>query len=129
VNATVNVICSRIAAGASYAEGLAEAQEAGLAERDPSADVDGLDSVAKLMVLSALVFGVQLEVEEVGRRGLSSLGEAEIEAALARGWRIRELVELGPRISSGSRSTPWARLRSVGPAPVAPSPDRAFSAT
>lgn len=97
VNATVNLICSRMAAGGSYADGLAEAQEAGLAERDPSADVDGLDSVAKLMVLSALVFGVQLDIQHVARRGLSSLAEAEIQAALARGWRIRELAELEPR--------------------------------
>ena len=54
LNATVNVICTRMEQGLGYAEALAEAQAAGLAERDPSADVDGLDSVAKVMVLSAL---------------------------------------------------------------------------
>jgi homoserine dehydrogenase len=97
LNATFNFICSRIAAGGSYAEALAAAQAAGLAERDPSADVDGLDSVAKLMVLSALVFGVQLEVKDVVRTGLSALSEAEIEAALTRDYRIRELAELEPR--------------------------------
>src|SRR5205807_2070302 len=41
LNATVNLICSRIAAGGTYEEALAEAQAAGLAEPDPSADVDG----------------------------------------------------------------------------------------
>ena len=97
LNATVNFICSRIAGGGSYAEALAAAQEAGLAERDPSVDLDGLDSVAKLMVLSALVFGVQLEVKDVVRTGLSALSEAEIEAALAPDHRIRELAELEPR--------------------------------
>jgi homoserine dehydrogenase len=106
VNATVNFICTRIAAGGTYAEALAQAQEAGLAERDPSADVDGLDATAKLMVLSALVFGVQLEVSDVARRGLSALGEAEFEAALARGDRVRELVELAP---GAGRSTVEAR--------------------
>ena len=97
LNATVNFICSRIAVGGSYAEALAEAQEAGLAERDPRDDVDGFDSVAKLMVLSALVFGVQLEVGDVARRPLSSLDAAEFEAARARGEVIRELAELEPR--------------------------------
>jgi homoserine dehydrogenase len=97
VNATVNFVCSRIAAGGSYADALAEAQEAGLAERDPSADLDGLDSVAKLMVLSALVFGVQLEIEDVSCRGFSALADAEFEAALAGGEVIRELTELEPR--------------------------------
>jgi homoserine dehydrogenase len=106
VNATVNFICTRIAAGGTYAEALAQTQEAGLAERDPSADVDGLDATAKLMVLSALVFGVQLEVSDVARRGLSALGEAEFEAALARGDRVRELVELAP---GAGRSTVEAR--------------------
>jgi homoserine dehydrogenase len=97
VNATVNFLCSRIAAGGSYAEAVADAETAGVAERDPSADLDGFDSVAKLMVLSALVFGEQLEVQDVARRGLSALSEAEIEAALARGYRIKELAELEPR--------------------------------
>jgi homoserine dehydrogenase len=96
VNATVNFICSRIAAGGTYAEALAEAQEAGLAERDPSADLDGFDSVAKLMVLSALVFGRQLELNEVARSGLSALDEREIDVALADGRRIREVAELDP---------------------------------
>jgi homoserine dehydrogenase len=96
LNATVNFICSRIAAGGTYAEALAEAQDAGLAERDPSADVDGFDSVAKLMVLSALVFGVQLQPQDVARWGLSALTETEIQAALTGGRRIRELAELEP---------------------------------
>lgn len=96
VNATVNFICSGIAAGGTYAEALAQAQEAGLAESDPSADVDGLDSAAKLMVLSALVFGAQLQLQDVARRGLSALSEAEFETALASGCKIREVAELEP---------------------------------
>jgi homoserine dehydrogenase len=99
VNATVNFICSRIAAGGSYADALAEAQKAGLAERDPGADLDGFDSVAKLMVLSALVFGVQLKIDDVSRRGLSAVTDAEFEATLAGGEVVRELIELEPRAS------------------------------
>jgi homoserine dehydrogenase len=89
LNATVNVICSRMAAGVGYADALAEAQAAGLAERDPSADVDGLDSVAKLMVLSALVFGEQLAPGDVTRRGLAQSG-------LEPGAKIREVATLDP---------------------------------
>ncbi|MQA74055.1 MAG: hypothetical protein GEU88_06910 [Solirubrobacterales bacterium] len=96
LNATVNYVCTRMAERASYADALAEAQQAGLAERDPTADVDGLDSVAKLMVLSALVFGVQLEIEDVGRRGVSALTEAGIEAAFAGGRRLREVATIDP---------------------------------
>jgi homoserine dehydrogenase len=110
INATVNFICSRIAAGGSYAEALAEAQAAGLAERDPSADVDGLDSVAKLMVLAALVFGVQLEVDDVGRRGISALTQAEIEAALAGDRRIREVATIDPEAGR-----PAVEARAISP--------------
>lgn len=98
LNATVNVICSRMEQGASYAEALAEAQTAGLAERDPSTDVDGLDSVAKLMVLSALVFGEQLELRDVERRGLSDV----VAAGREPGTRIREVTTLDP--AAGHRS-------------------------
>jgi homoserine dehydrogenase len=92
VNATVNAICTRMEQGAGYAEALAEAQAAGLAERDPSADVDGLDSVAKLMVLSALVFGEQLELRDVTRRGLSEIAGSGLEP----GARVREVATLDP---------------------------------
>jgi homoserine dehydrogenase len=97
VNATVNVICSRIQQGTSYAQALADAQAAGLAERDPSADVDGLDSVAKLMVLSALVFGEQLKLSDVERRGLSELASRSEPGA----W-IREVTALDPAASHRS---------------------------
>jgi homoserine dehydrogenase len=96
LNATVNAICSRMETGASYADALAEAQEAGLAERDPSADVDGLDAVAKVMVLSALVFEEQLALGDVSCRGLSELDESEARSAFARGERIREVATLDP---------------------------------
>jgi homoserine dehydrogenase len=98
VNATVNAICTRMEQGVGYAEALAEAQAEGLAERDPSADVDGLDAVAKLMVLSALVFGEQLELGDVARRGLSELAESGLEP----GTRVREVATLDP--AAGRRS-------------------------
>jgi homoserine dehydrogenase len=94
LNATVNHICSRLDAGIAYADALAEAERLGLAEPDPSADVDGFDSAAKLMVLSALVFGDQLELEDVERRGVSALADGELEAARAGGRRIREVATL-----------------------------------
>ena len=57
LSATVNFILSRMAEGDGYDEALAHAQRAGLAERDPAADVDGDDETAKAMILAALVFG------------------------------------------------------------------------
>ena len=94
LNATVNFVLTRMAAGLSYDEALAEAQRAGLAERDPSADVEGHDAVAKVMILSALVFGRQLRRDQVARRGVTDLDRAEIDRAASSGARLRHVATL-----------------------------------
>jgi len=96
LNATVNFILSRMTEGATYDDALAEAQEAGLAERDPSADVDGHDTAAKLMILSALVFGRRLRREEVASSGIAGLDRSEIEEAAAAGMRLKHVATLDP---------------------------------
>jgi homoserine dehydrogenase len=95
LNATANFILSRMADGRSYEDALAEAQRAGLAERDPAADVEGHDTVAKVMILSGLVFGRQLRREQVTCRGITAVTGQEIaQAASARG-RIKHVATLG----------------------------------
>lgn len=94
LNATTNAILTRMTEGLSYPAALAEAQTAGLAERDPSADVEGPDTVAKLMVLSALVFGRQLSRDQVACRGITHLTRADIERAAAVGARIKHVATL-----------------------------------
>jgi homoserine dehydrogenase len=94
LNATANFILSRMAEGRTYEDALAEAQEAGLAERDPGADVEGHDAVAKLMILSALVFGRQLRPEQVARRGIAHIARAQIDQAASRGARIKHVATL-----------------------------------
>jgi homoserine dehydrogenase len=92
LNATANYIVSEMARGQAYSAALADAQRHGLAERDPSADVDGHDAVAKAMVLSALVFGRQLRLEDVKRTGISSLSEEAVRQAASEGGQIREVT-------------------------------------
>jgi homoserine dehydrogenase len=94
LNATANFVLSRMADGASYHDALAEAQAAGLAERDPAADVEGHDAVAKVMILSALVFGRQLRREEVVCRGITDITRAEIDEAASNGRRVRHVATL-----------------------------------
>lgn len=94
VNATANFILSRMAAGEAYQQALATAQRVGLAERDPAADVDGDDSVAKLMILSALVFGRQLRREEVSCRGISDLTDSEIDRVTSSESRLKHIGTL-----------------------------------
>jgi homoserine dehydrogenase len=94
LNATVNFILCRMADGRSYREALAEAQDLGLAERDPTADVEGHDAVAKLMILAALVFGRQLRPEEIACRGITDIAPSDIEQAASGGAQLRHVASL-----------------------------------
>src|SRR5258708_6699848 len=57
VNGTTNFILSQMEAGKDYAEALADAQERGYAEADPTADVSGADAAAKMAILATVAFG------------------------------------------------------------------------
>jgi homoserine dehydrogenase len=94
LNATANAILSRMAGGIGYADALAEAQRAGLAEPDPAADVQGHDTVAKVMVLSALVFGRQLSREQVSCQGITGVTVEEARQAASAGGRLRHVATL-----------------------------------
>jgi homoserine dehydrogenase len=94
LNATANFILSRMSQGASYEDALAEAQAADLAERDPAADVEGHDTVAKVMILSALVFGRQLRPEQVARDGIVDIARSEFDRAGSSGARVKHVATL-----------------------------------
>jgi homoserine dehydrogenase len=95
LNATANFILSAMAQGTSYEAALTEAQEAGLAERDPTADVEGHDAMAKTMILAGLVFGQQLRREQVVCRGITGIDREEIDRAASAGRRIRLVATVG----------------------------------
>jgi homoserine dehydrogenase len=94
LNATANFILTRMAEGETYDDALKEAQSAGLAERDAAADVQGHDAVAKVMILSALVFGRQLRPEQVACRGITEITRAEIDQAGSSGALIKHVAKL-----------------------------------
>jgi homoserine dehydrogenase len=94
LNATANFILTRMEQGESYADALTAAQDIGLAERDPTADVEGYDAMAKAMILAGLVFGTQLRPEDVVRRGITDIDRAQIEAAWSTGARVKQVVTL-----------------------------------
>src|SRR5213594_3314235 len=65
VNGTTNFILSQMEAGADYGEALAEAQQLGYAEADPSDDVSGADAAAKMAILATVAFGARVDLEDV----------------------------------------------------------------
>jgi homoserine dehydrogenase len=105
VNGTTNFILTRMEEGGStYDEALAEAQSLGLAERDPSADVDGHDAAAKAAILAALAFGSDVVDSDVHREGITGISAADVAYANRLGYAVKllaiaELVEGGPEVS------------------------------
>jgi homoserine dehydrogenase len=90
LNGTSNYILTRMAEeGLGFEEALAEAQELGYAEADPSADVDGHDAAAKLVILARAVLGIRLAFEDVRREGIRAITAAAIGLARKEGYSIR----------------------------------------
>lgn len=84
-NSTTNIILETMEAGRSFAEGVKTAQELGVAETDPSHDVDGWDSVMKVCAISRVVLKTPLMPNAVRREGIRSLNTATLQAARAEG--------------------------------------------
>ena len=100
VNGTTNFILTQMSEhGTSYAEALAEAQQLGYAERDPTADVEGYDAGAKAAILASLAFGAKVVAGDVYHEGISGVSSTDIDFAERLGYVIKllaiaELVEV-----------------------------------
>lgn len=90
LNGTTNFILSKMETeGMDYGPALALAQKLGYAEADPTADVEGFDALAKVVILSNVLLGGSLKTSDVPCRGISSIGKADVEAAKAQGFRYK----------------------------------------
>ncbi len=93
VNGTTNYILTRMSeAGASYAEGLEEAQRLGYAERDPTADVEGLDAAAKAAIVASIAFGTRVVAGDVHREGITHVSPDDIAFARRLGYVVKLLA-------------------------------------
>jgi homoserine dehydrogenase len=94
-NSTSNYILSQMAAGNSYDEALAEAQRRGIAETNPTLDVDGWDTANKLTIVANAVLGFPATVRDVqpvaGIRGLSPSSGPSLEEGKV--WRLLGVAE------------------------------------
>ena len=84
-NSTTNVIIETMEAGRSFDEGVKTAQELGVAETDPSHDVDGWDSIMKVCAIARVILRVPLLPSNVRREGIRGLDPATLQAARAEG--------------------------------------------
>jgi homoserine dehydrogenase len=98
VNGTCNYIITRLEQDEwALDRAIAEAQRLGLAEADPSADIDGLDAAAKLSILAYRAFGAWLPPDTFAVRGIGELWPADCDLGEAMGFRIRLIAHAARR--------------------------------
>ena len=92
---------------------LAKAQQLGLAEADPTMDVDGTDAAQKLSILAHLGFGARVHWSEIPRRGIDSIDSRDMEYAKLLGYRIK-LIAYAKLVDSGIQLMVAPMLVKVG---------------
>jgi homoserine dehydrogenase len=101
VNGTTNFILSEMARrGISFEEALAEAQQLGYAEADPSDDVDGRDAAAKMAIIARLAFDTPVRLDQVPYEGIRQITPDDMEYAHEFGLGLK-LIGTAERIGDG----------------------------
>ncbi|MBQ8160180.1 MAG: homoserine dehydrogenase [Clostridia bacterium] len=93
VNGTTNYILTKMAQdGSSYGNVLREAQKLGLAEPDPTADVEGYDAAYKLSILSSIAFHTHVPLKSVYREGITAITADDIAYGREMGYTLKLLA-------------------------------------
>ncbi len=121
LNGTCNYILTKMVnEGLAYNDALAQAQELGYAEADPTLDVDGTDTAHKLVILAQLAFKATVKTDDIPRQGIDRLQLADLKYAGELGHAVKLLalakltaagLELRVAPSLVKRGTPLAEVR------------------
>ncbi len=93
LNSTTNLILTRMEGGDSFAQAVAYAQSIGIAETDPSGDVDGWDAAIKVCALANVMMGADLKPAQVERTGISGITLEDVQQARQEGLRWKLVCE------------------------------------
>ena len=100
LNGTTNYILTQMKDnGKTYADALREAQEKGYAEKDPTADVEGIDTCRKICILTALATGVLPNAKEVRTVGISAVDSEDVKLLDKHGYAVKLLGRM--KMNSG----------------------------
>ncbi|WP_296885639.1 homoserine dehydrogenase [uncultured Methanobrevibacter sp.] len=97
LNGTTNYILSRMTSeGSAYDITLKESQELGIAETDPTQDVEGIDAACKTVILANSLLGIDVTYDDVEVKGISSITSHAIDLAKKDGYLIKLIAEVSP---------------------------------
>ncbi len=89
LNSTTNLILTRMESGESFDEAVRYAQKIGIAETDPSGDVDGWDAAIKIAALATVLMNTPIKPQDIDRTGIRGVTPEMIQAAKASGQRYK----------------------------------------
>ena len=100
-NGTTNYILTKMATdGAEYEDVLRKAQEMGYAERNPAADVEGMDACRKLAILASLAYGEGISYRDIRTEGITKISAADMKYAALLNYKIK-LLGISRRAGDG----------------------------
>ncbi|MBX3387520.1 MAG: homoserine dehydrogenase [Phycisphaeraceae bacterium] len=95
LNGTTNfILWSMAERNVSYADALSQAQRMGLAETDPSADVDGIDAAVKIVILANSVMGLNVRFDQVAREGIRDISPDRLRDAASRAKTLKLIARI-----------------------------------
>jgi homoserine dehydrogenase len=104
-NCTTNYILQRMSEDdLTFDQALAEAQAAGVAEADPTLDIDGWDAANKLVIVANSVLGMPASLDDVAVQGIRGIGVDQLQRAKERGHALKLLVT-AERVEVGEDAT------------------------
>lgn len=104
LNGTTNYILSRMHFDdISFEVALREAQERGIAERDPTYDVEGIDAACKVVILANAILGKDAKINDVKREGIKRVSREAVRLARKAGYAIKLVAVVGDRLEVGPR--------------------------
>lgn len=93
LNSTTNLILTRMETGEGFDQAVKYAQSVGIAETDPSGDVDGWDAAIKVSALATVLMGAQVKPQDVDRAGIRGISAEDIQKARDQGRRWKLVCE------------------------------------
>jgi homoserine dehydrogenase len=104
VNGTCNYILSNMTSkNEDFSAALAQAQEKGYAEADPTLDISGGDSAHKLAILGSIAFGYEISLDDIFVEGIENISASDIRYGNEMGYRLK-LLAIGQKNNQGKIS-------------------------